>query len=186
MPEERYNSAIETLRAGGVIAYPTEAVFGLGCDPDNHQALVTLLDCKQRAASKGLILVAAEAAQLAPYIAPVDPIMMQRARDTWPGPVTWLFPCADHLDPLLIGEHRTIAVRVTAHPVARKLCLAFGKPVVSTSANLAGHAPARSMAEVQSQFGQRISVIVPGDVDHRAKPTEIRDLLTNKIIRSGG
>lgn len=181
-----YDSAIQALHNGGIIAYPTEAVFGLGCDPDNHQALTGLLELKQREPSKGLILIAADVAQLAPYIAKVDDTLMQRALTTWPGPYTWLFPCAQSLDPLLIGEHKTIAVRVTAHPVARALCLAFGKPIISTSANLSGQAAARSVAEVKSQFGDRIKIVVDGEVDLQAKPSEIRDLQSNKLIRSGG
>jgi L-threonylcarbamoyladenylate synthase len=179
------DTAVAALRNGGVIAYPTEAVFGLGCDPDNDVALTALLALKQRPASKGLILIAAEVAQLRSYIADVDASLQQRALDTWPGPVTWLFPCAKHINPLLRGEHQTIAVRVTAHLTARQLCHAFGKPIVSTSANLSGHVPARTVAEVQSQFSDRLAVIVSGQVDLKAKPSEIRDLVSNKIIRSG-
>ena len=186
MQATNYDSAIQTLRQGGVIAYPTEAVFGLGCDPDNHAALVQLIELKQRAASKGVILIAADLSQLEPYVARVDKQLLQRALATWPGPFTWLFPCAQTVDPLLLGEHSTIAVRITAHPVARQLCLLFGKPIVSTSANISGHAPARSASEVQSQFGDRITVIVDGEVDVNAKPSEIRDLISNKVIRSGG
>lgn len=179
------DSAVAAMRNGGVIAYPTEAVFGLGCDPDNHVALTALLALKQRSASKGLILIAAELTQLLPYIAEVDTPLQQRALATWPGPVTWLFPCAKQIDPLLRGEHQTIAIRVTAHPLARQLCLAFGKAIVSTSANLSGHAPARTVAEVQAQFTDRLAAIVDGQVDLGARPSEIRDLLSNKVIRSG-
>ncbi len=186
MQNKAIDAAVQCLRNGGIIAYPTEAVFGLGCDPGNHQALTSLLDLKQREASKGLILIAAEVAQLTPYIAKVDDTLMQRALATWPGPYTWLFPCAQSLDPLLTGEHKTIAVRVTAHPAARALCLAFGKPIISTSANLSGQAAARSVDEVKSQFGDRIKIVVDGEVDLQASPSEIRDLQSNKIIRSGG
>ena len=179
------DTAVAAMRNGGVIAYPTEAVFGLGCDPDNHTALTALLELKQRPASKGLILIAAEVSQLLPYIAEVDAALRQRALATWPGPVTWLFPCARQIDPLLSGDHDTIAVRVTAHPVAHELCLSFGKAIVSTSANLSGHAPARTVAEVRTQFADRLAAIVNGQVDHRAQPSEIRDLVSNKVIRSG-
>ena len=178
------DTAVAAMRNGGVIAYPTEAVFGLGCDPDNHVALTSLLALKQRPASKGLILIAAEVSQLQPYIAQVDTTLQQRALDTWPGPVTWLFPCAKQIDPLLSGDHDTIAVRVTAHPIARELCLAFGKAIVSTSANLSGQAPARTVAEVEVQFADRLAAIVEGQVDLGAQPSEIRELVSNKVIRS--
>lgn len=185
MMQANLDAAVKALRAGDVIAYPTEAVFGLGCDPENHAALAHLIGLKQRATSKGVILIAADVAQLMPYIACVDDELMQRAQATWPGPFTWLFPCAHGVDPLLIGEHNTIAIRVSAHPLAHALCVAFGKPIVSTSANISGQEPARSAAEVQSQFGDQITVIIDGEVDRNAKPSEIRDLVTNKIIRSG-
>lgn len=185
MNSQQLDNAIQALCAGEVIAYPTEAVFGLGCDPDNHSALLQLLALKQRAASKGVILIASEFSQLQPYLARVDDKLLQRALATWPGPYTWLIPCATHVDPLLIGEHNTIAVRVTAHPIASALCRAFGKPIVSTSANLSGHPPARSVSDVQAQFGNRIATIVDGEVDLNAKPSEIRDLISNSVIRSG-
>ena len=179
------NNAVMAMRNGGIIAYPTEAVFGLGCDPDNHEALQTLLALKQRPAAKGLILIAAEFEQLLPYLAKVDAILEQRALSTWPGAVTWLYPCAKQIDPLLSGDHATIAVRVTAHPIARRLCVEFGKPIVSTSANLSGQPPARSRAQVEAQFANRLAVIVDGEVDLKVKPSEIRDLVSNITIRSG-
>lgn len=178
------DAAIEKLRNGGVIAYPTEAVFGLGCDPDNRSALQRLLTLKQRSPSKGLILIAADVSQLAPYIGSVDEVILQRALKTWPGPVTWLFPRANKIEPLLVGDYTTIAVRVTSHPVVRELCLGFGKPIVSTSANIAGDPPARSVTELKAQFADQLDVIVDGSVNLQAQPSEIRDLLTNKVIRS--
>ena len=184
MKQSLIDTAVEAMRNGGVIAYPTEAVFGLGCDPDNRAALNALLALKQRPASKGLILIAADVSQLVPYIAPVDEAMLQRALKTWPGPVTWLFPCARNIEPLLIGEFTTIAVRVTAHPVARELCQAFGKAIVSTSANVTGQLPARTVAEVKAQFADHLAAIVDGSVDLQAQPSEIRDLVSNKVIRS--
>ena len=185
MNDTGIEAAVTAMRNGGVIAYPTEAVFGLGCDPDNRAALQTLLALKGRSASKGLILIAAEFAQLQPYLAVVDASLLQRAMATWPGPVTWLFPCSERIEPLLSGAHDTIAVRVTAHPVARQLCQAFGKAIVSTSANLSGQAPARTVAQVQTQFADRLAAIVEGDVDLTAQPSEIRDLVSNQVIRSG-
>lgn len=175
--------AVQALSIGEVIAYPTEAVFGLGCDPDNEQALQTLLDLKQRPAKKGLILIAASIEQLRRYIQPLSDQQLERCLQSWPGPVTWLIPKSDVVSPLLSGMHETLAVRVTAHPVARELCRAFGKPIVSTSANLAGANPARSIDEIQRQFAGKINSIVDGQVDITASPSEIRDLKTNSIIR---
>ena len=175
--------ATQALQQGQVIAYPTEAVFGLGCDPDNEQALKYLLDLKQRPAHKGLILIAADIAQLSGYILPLTDDQLKHCEASWPGPVTWLIPKQHGVSRLLSGEHNTVAVRVTAHPVACELCNMFGKPIVSTSANLAGQKPARSIKEIQDQFADKIKCIVDGQVDINASPSEIRDLKTNKILR---
>jgi L-threonylcarbamoyladenylate synthase len=160
-------------------------VFGLGCDPDNEQAIQRLLELKQRPGHKGLIIIAADYSQLLNYIRDdlIDANMRQRLEETWPGPVTWLIPVKGTVSGLLTGEHDTLAVRVTAHPVARQLCEQFGKPIVSTSANIAGHEPARSIKELNQQFNKGLSCAVNGDVDQTAKPSEIRELLTNRIIR---
>ncbi len=179
------DTAVANLRTGGIIAYPTEAVFGLGCDPDNHQALQRLLALKQRQAEKGLILIAASLSQLQPYLADLAIEQQQLAMTTWPGPVTWLWPARDSIAPLLHGMHNTLAVRVTAHPIASAICIAFGKPLVSTSANLAGESPVRDAAGVRRVFADKIDYIVEGSVGERDRPTEIRDALTGAIIRPG-
>ena len=176
-------SAVAALKQGGIIAYPTEAVFGLGCDPDNESALERLLELKQRPQEKGLIIIAASYEQLQPYIQPLANKQKEKVESTWPGSITWLLPVNKNVSRLLRGEHETIAARVTAHPVASKLCQQYGKPVVSTSANVAGLAPARSVGEVIQQFNKQVDYILDGEVDLEANPSEIRDLLTDRIIR---
>lgn len=179
--------AVQVLRAGGVIAYATEAVFGLGCDPQNGQALRRLLSLKERPAEKGLILIAADEQQLHHFLALplVTEHMWQRVRASWPGPVTWLLPAAQTVSPLLRGEHETLAVRVSAHPQVRELCNAFGGALVSTSANLSGQPPAKTSDEVAAQFADVLDLILLGDTTGAAKPSEIRDAVTGKIIRPG-
>lgn len=184
MPVEQINQAVKLLQQGNIIAYPTEAVYGLGCDPDNLEAVSKLLQLKQRPKNKGLILVAAEYAQLMPYLQPLANDIREKIFASWPGPVTWLIPVKPQVSELLCGEHSSLAVRVSAHPVVRELCLQFGKALVSTSANLAGHEPARTATEVQQQFGDKIACIVDGETNPDAKPSEIRDAITNKIIRA--
>ncbi len=179
--------AAQILRAGGVIAYATEAVFGLGCDPQNDQALHRLLTLKQRSAGKGLILIAASEQQLHAYLALTDitDYMWQQVRASWPGPVTWLLPVAQSVSPLLRGEHDTLAVRVTTHPQVRALCDAFGGAVVSTSANLSEQPPAKTIDEVMAQFPNALELILLGETGGAARPSEIRDARTGKIIRAG-
>ena len=180
---EALNTAVQCLHEGGIIAYPTEAVFGLGCDPDNDVALQRLLALKQRPAHKGLILVAANMEQLRPYLEPLADAVMQKIQASWPGPVTWLCPAKATVSTLLRGEHNTLAVRVSAHPVVQQLCQLYGKPLVSTSANISTAAPATTAAAVQDIFADAIDFIVPGELGGDATPTEIRDALTNVIIR---
>ena len=177
-------SAVAVLKQGGIIAYPTEAVFGLGCDPDDDDALTRLLSLKQRPPGKGLIIIAADYEQLLPYIESLTPEQKAKLDRTWPGSVTWLLPVKRTISRLLRGEHDTVAARVTSHPVASGLCRAFGKPIVSTSANLAGQPAARTAKEVLNQFDDNVDVILDGEVDIHANPSQIRDLLTDRIIRN--
>lgn len=178
----RLRLARRILRRGGVIAYPTEAVWGLGCDPLDRDAVAHLLGLKGRAASKGLILVAADFGQLEPLLEPLAEADRSRVFAAWPGPVTWLLPARAHLPSWLRGGHATLAVRVSDHPVVQALCRAFGGPLVSTSANRSGGRPARSALEVRRIFGEALDLIVPGELGGRERPSEIRDL-SGRVLR---
>lgn len=178
--------AVAALRADQVIAYPTEAVFGLGCDPDSESAVQALLQLKQRSWEKGLILIAAGFEQLEPYIddSALSPARRAEVFACWPGPVTWVFPARSGTPKWLTGKFSTLAVRVSDHPLVRRLCLEYGKPVVSTSANLSGLPPCRSVAEVKAQFGAAFPV-AEGEVGGRQNPSEIRDVITGQLFRQG-
>ena len=177
--------AVEKLRAGHVIAYPTEAVFGLGCDPANESAVRKLLALKGRRESAGFVLIASEFSQLEPWISDIDQSLKDKAMQTWPGPVTWLFPRAAGVPDYVAGKHDTIAVRITAHEPSRALCAAFGSALISSSANHTAARPARSVAEVEDYFGHHIEGILAGPLGGAEKPSEIRDLVSGKIIRRG-
>ncbi|WP_029685271.1 L-threonylcarbamoyladenylate synthase type 1 TsaC [Tatumella saanichensis] len=175
---------VEALQQDAVIAYPTEAVFGLGCDPDSEKAVNTLLAIKKRPAEKGLILIAASYSQLLPYIRDELLTAEQRQRmfSHWPGPVTFVVPSdAPHW---LRGKFDTLAVRVSDHPDVQQLCQAFGKPLVSTSANLSGQEPCRNTQEVVAQFGIDFPVL-EGLTGGRTNPSEIRNVITGELIRQG-
>lgn len=180
---DRVRAAIRHLVKGGVIAYPTEAVFGLGCDPDNITAVQTVLELKDRPAGKGLILIAAEFKQLLPYIDLTEVPDLKRVLKTWPGPITWLIKARSTVAVWVRGEHESIAVRVTAHPVASLLSRTFGKPLVSTSANPSGYAPAKSALKSRLYFGHANLFIVKGSVGGEAKPTPIFDAKTFARLR---
>ena len=175
--------AADHLRAGRVIAYPTEAVYGLGCDPASEMAVRSVLELKQRSPDLGLILVADSLEQLRPFIDLSHITNLETAMSSWPGPMTWLMPRAAAVPNWLAGKHATIAVRVTAHPVCRALCAAFGGAIVSTSANRSTEPPARSSDEVQAYFGANIAGIVSGALGEKLEPSEIRDLATGAVIR---
>lgn len=179
------DEAVEVVKKGGVIAYPTEAVFGLGCNPSNLSAVQRLLGIKNRPADKGLILLAADINHLNDFVPTLDEEILERVSATWPGPVTWLLPVHPYVSPLLRGNHWTIAVRVTDHPASRLLCQRLGHPLVSTSANLSGEKPGRTAFEVKEQIGQQIDLILDKPLGGRDKPSEIRHAFTNKVIRTG-
>jgi L-threonylcarbamoyladenylate synthase len=180
--------AIDALASSGVIAYPTEAVYGFGCDPDNAEAVQRILTLKQRDPAKGLICVAASFDHLRPYLNldAVDNDLLERAFNTWPGPVTWLFPVnKQKTHRLVYGEHDTLAVRVSAHPIVRALCQQWGKPLISTSANRATEAPCRDVACVKNNFSDGLDYIVEGVCGEQDKPTMICDVMTGNVLRAG-
>lgn len=180
----RLHQAVALLKVGAVIAYPTEAVWGLGCDPLSQAACNRIFELKQRDWRKGLIVVASDFDQLLPYIRLPSASAQKRAFATWPGPATWVFPCADDAPMWLTGERDNIAVRVSAHPVVRALCQRFGGALVSTSANRAGEPPARSASEVRLRLRWRTPYLVPGALGGRDQPTPIRSAITGAILRA--
>jgi L-threonylcarbamoyladenylate synthase len=176
--------AARIANSGGIIAYPTEAVFGLGCNPLDAAAVLRLLLLKQRNLDQGLILVAADPSQLEDFVDFPGGKIGEAIGASWPGPVTWLVPARAWVPYWLTGNHDTLAVRVSDHPVVQALCREFAGPLVSTSANLHGHRPARNALQVRRAFGDRIDYLVSGQTGKLAKPTEIRDALSGKIVRA--
>ncbi len=173
------------LAAGAVVACPTEAVWGLSCDPDNEQAVMHLLALKQRPVHKGLILVAADIQQFNWLLRGLDRPDQSRLQLSWPGPITWLVPHRGLVPEWICGDFDTVALRVTAHPTMAALCQAFGGPLVSTSANVAGQQPAREQFQVWRYFGGGLDGVVPGRLGGDANPTVIRDLESDTIVRPG-
>ncbi len=172
------------LKQGGIIAYPTEAVFGLGCDPFNQDAVMQLLRLKRRSAQKGLILIADCFEKLQPLVENIPSEKREAVLATWPGPYTWVFPANLSMVPEEItGGNKTVAVRVTAHPIARQLCQVFGRALVSTSANFSLEEPLCTEEAVRAYFGDDIDYILRGETSGLLNPTQIRDALTGEILR---
>ena len=176
---------VEAFYNGELLVYPTEAVMGVGCDPDNEIAVNALLRVKQRPVEKGVILIAANYSQLLPYVndKAVRPDRRTDIFSSWPGPNTWLLPKSSSAPQWITGEHEKIAVRVTNHPVVVALCNKLGKPIVSTSANLSGQPPATTIAQAKAVFGNSV-VYVDGEVGGADKPSTIRDGDTAEVIRA--
>ncbi len=174
-------NAAEILRSGGIIAYPTEGVFGLGCLPDELTAVQRILDIKQRDPSKGLILIAANRSQLNDWIDLPDSACLP---DPDPeDPVTWIVPAAGRVTPAVRGDNSGIAVRITTNPVAKAICLSASSPIVSTSANLSGQAVAEDQSSLRRQFEALVDYVVPGDCGPSSGPSEIRILATGGVLR---
>jgi len=174
--------AARAMADGGVIAYPTEAVYGLGCDPWDEQAVQRLLQLKRRPQNKGLIVVAADVSQLYSLINFDGLVAVDAVLETWPGPVTWVLPSHRHTPPWLKGENAGLAVRISAHPLLRELC-AFCGPLVSTSANRSRSMPAHSTMDVRNYFHDNLDYILPGKLGKEAGPCEIRHAETGQIVR---
>lgn len=182
------NEASAVLRAGGVIAYPTESVFGLGCDPRNADAVSRIFQLKQRDPDKGFLLIGANEEQFSDFVdwSHLTTSQQMLIRSSWPGPYTWVFPASNHVPKHVVGKHEGIAVRVTAHEIAAELCRSFGGALVSTSANLHGQSAALSVTDVLRQFsGSVLDGVVDTDLGGLAQPSEIRNALTGTTIRAG-
>lgn len=178
----KIKAAVRHLKAGAIVAYPTEAVYGLGCDPLNEAAVMSLLDIKQRPIEKGLILIASSLAQLSPYLV-LDQTLLQRITATWPGPVTWVIPAQSWVPYWLTGAHDSLAVRVTSHPIALDLCAQFGGPLVSTSANPTTRPAIKESRKLLKTFADADIFIVHGKVGELDQETAIYDALTEKRLR---
>jgi L-threonylcarbamoyladenylate synthase len=175
--------AVRQIASGGIIAYPTETVYGLGCDPFNGHAVLRLIDMKRRNIDQGLILVASRFAQLQPLLMPLDTVTGRRVRQPRKPPVTWVLPCRPEIPYWLCGKHHSLAVRVSNHPVTVELCECWGGPLVSSSANMHGKPPATSPLAVRRAFNGRLDYILHGMQGSTNRPSEIRNGLTGEQLR---
>jgi L-threonylcarbamoyladenylate synthase len=178
--------AAHVLHRGGVVAYPTEAVWGLGCDPFDEAAVMRLLALKQRTPDKGLILIAGALEQFDGLldwdVLPTD--RREAVFATWPGPRTWIVPATGRVPHWITGLHDGVAARVSAHPDVVALCAAFGGPLVSTSANLAGEPPAFRRDALDPRLLAGLDGVCAGETGGLDAPTAIRDARTGASLRA--
>lgn len=179
----RLRLAAHLLRHGGVIVHATEGVWGLSAHAHDRQAVQRILELKQRDIRRGLIVVAADAKQLAPLVASGHETAWQKARSTWPAAITWLLPAADTAPYWLTGGQPTIALRQTPHALTRALCRILGGPIVSTSANISGRPPVASSWRARASFGARIDLVLGGQPDNPGRSSTICHAITGETIR---
>lgn len=178
--------AVRRLEDGGIIAYPTETVYGLGCDPLNATAVLHLISLKQRRIEQGLILVASHFEQLEAYLCPVPATIRKRVTGVSKRPVTWVLPCHEHVPVWLRGEHHTLAVRLTTHPVSVALCDRWGGPLVSSSANIHNRPAALTPLAVRKAFHGQLDYILHSTQAGSNQPSQIRDALSGAVLRDNG
>lgn len=177
--------AVKCLRQGGVIAYPTESVWGLGCDPFNAHAIERILELKKRPWQKGLIVLSGQKEHFAPVLDHLEPSLQQRFLAPVERPTTWLVPDeAGYFSSSVKGTHSFVAMRLTAHPLVSAMTAALGMPLISTSANPAGRPTARSACMARRYFGNELDYLLPGSTQHGAKPSVIKNLLTGAVLRA--
>lgn len=184
MYQQPLKTAASVLYAGGVIGYPTEGVFGLGCDPFNADAVGRILAIKKRPVEKGLIVIADSLERLMPYLQPLTETQIATLNEHWPGPFTFVIPHNGQLPGWVTGERDTVAVRVSNHPTARAICREFGRPIVSTSANYSGRPSLITAIQTQAVLGDQLDYLVKGHVQTPRKASQIIDLLSGAQFRA--
>lgn len=175
--------AAATVRQGGVLVYPTEGVFGVGCDYRQEAAVKRILQLKQRPISQGLILIAGHLQQLLPLIQPTDKFDLAKALKTWPGHHTWVFPASSLTPKWITGDHSTVAVRLSEHPTVVTLCQELGHALVSTSANISGQATPTSCAEIAAMWGDQVDGYLDLPLGSHNKPSSLRMASTGQVLR---
>lgn len=175
-------AAARSVRNGGVIAYPTEGVYGLGCDPLDRAAVERLIALKGRDPKAGLILLAADLNQLEPFLR-LTREQRERLDAAWPGPVTFLAPARETVPTWIRGRHERVAVRVSEHPLARQVAHLAETPLVSTSANRSGRPAATNVWQLRRRLGADLDFVVQGACLRPGKPSTIIDLISGETLR---
>jgi L-threonylcarbamoyladenylate synthase len=175
----------EKFYRGALLAYPTEAVFGIGCDPNNHDAVSSICNLKGRSVENGVIVIASSFEQIVNYLdlSKISSRILSNVRATWPGHNTWLLPANETVPEWIRGRHEKIAIRVTAHIPAADLCEIVNGPIVSTSANPHGLPPAKSVDKIAKYFASKIDICVNAPTGQQLCPSRIYDALTGEVVR---
>lgn len=177
------HASCQVIQQGGILVYPTEGVYGIGCDPRNPDALEKLISVKSRDTGKGLILIGSDFQMFKVFIQPLPKPVLDKLKASWPGPVTWVVPAAENCPDLLTGGRNTIAIRVTDHPFVRALCDQLGHCITSTSANISGEAAITNPDDLYAQFAEKVDYIAPLPLGSQIGPSSVFEALTDKQLR---
>lgn len=179
--------AVNILEEGGVIAYPTETVYGLGCDPWNKEAVNRIRFLKGRDGNKPMILLIPDIQNAGMLSMPIPEKTRALINTFWPGPLTLVMQASTRAPESILNQDRKIAVRISSDPVCGQLMKKYNHPLVSTSANSSGEYPARSVAEVENYFNDKLDAILDGGTRHISEPSTVVDLFNNelRILRTG-
>ena len=162
VPATEITRAVALLKAGDLVAFPTETVYGLGADASNAEAVRKIFAAKGRPADHPLIVHVADAAQLANWAREIPPTAHQLAKKFWPGPLTLVLKRHARVPDAVTGGQDTVALRVPSHPVAQQLLRAFGGGVAAPSANRFGRVSATTAAHVREEFGDTVTCVLDG------------------------
>ena len=179
---QNINQAADIIKNGGLIAYPTETVYGLGADPHNDEAVQRIFTAKGRAEDKGIILLIRGVDDLSALVRVVSPTAQILIEAFWPGPLTLVFRANRGLSPALLGGRDTIALRHSSSPIATQLLTTLGGPLTSTSANRSTEPPAHSASEVQNALGEHLDLILDGGPSDSTLPSTLVDVSTDRAI----
>ncbi|MGQ9593935.1 MAG: L-threonylcarbamoyladenylate synthase [Anaerolineae bacterium] len=184
---EWLEEALSILRGGGVVAFPTDTVYGVGADPLQEEAVVALFQVKGRPAEKAIPLLLSEMSQVEAVAREVPAAAEALTRRFWPGPLSIVVWAREEVPALVRAGGGTVALRMPDHPVALGLIGAFGRPLAATSANLSGHPAPVTAEEVLAQLRGRIPLLVDGGQCPGGDPSTVLDLtvIPPRILRPG-
>ena len=165
-----------------IFAYPTEGVWGIGCNPFSEKAVKKLILLKKRPKNKGIIILGGSMEQLTPFTEHLDEKLKKRMYSKWPGPHTWLVSSSSRTPKWLLGPTGLIALRLSSHKTVIKLTETLGMPICSTSANLSGNEPAKDSNEIRTFFKDKV-LIIEGELGSLKKPTPVQDLESKEWLR---
>jgi L-threonylcarbamoyladenylate synthase len=179
--------ALDALRAGELVVYPTETFYGIAADPSSESALKRLFAIKGRDAAKTVAMIAADTRSAFSLAREVSPVARRLAECFWPGPLTLVLPAAAQIASELVGLSGGVGVRVSSHPTARALAAGLERPITATSANRSGASPAKALADARKALGRKVKVYLEGGTLESSSPSTVLEVAGNqwRIIREG-